>query len=145
MSQTKLAIISLTVLLVLTIYFVLVYDWFVTNPWFNVVLHFLGGFFVTMLIYSFYHNEFSKVSVFFQFIALVGITLTIGVLWEFTEYIANHTLAIPASNFFEKKISFMGDLDDTIGDLYMDFVGAFMFWVLHFLWRRKSQKRQPLF
>ncbi len=55
---------------------------------------------------------------------IVGATVFIGVVWEFSEYIANQTLIEPFYRWFGIRAYFMGDLQDTVNDLLMDILGA---------------------
>lgn len=65
---------------------------------------------------------------------LVGSTVLIGVVWEFAEYLANHTIREPLQAAYGPKApDFMGNLDDTISDLLIDMLGsitmaAYIFW-----------------
>lgn len=136
MRSKKFSLLALIALLAVNIYPGWIYKWYVTQPFFDTALHFLGGFFVAMLVFSFYQNEFKKSPLFFQAIALLGITVGIGVIWEFTEYLANQLLVEPLKNNFQVQTYFIGSLDDTIEDLFMDLVGGIVFVVLHLIRRR---------
>ena len=83
----------------------------------SMTYHFLGGFFMAMLIYSFYHSEFSKLSQPTRFLVVVMMTLAVGAFWEMAEYMLHS----------------IGDLDDTIQDLVMDTIGALVFCTITFL------------
>ena len=140
--MTRLAIWALIALFVINLYTGLIKGWG-ENVWFNIAFHFLGGFFVAMLIYSFYHNEFSKLSQpLLRFLIVAAMTIAVGAVWEFAEYVGNKTLAQPIYDAFQYHIYFMGDLDDTIQDLSMDAIGAFAFLALLGLTRlsRKAQE-----
>lgn len=139
MSSVKFSLLALIALLAVNIYPGWINKWYITWPFFDTALHFLGGFFVAMLIYSFYQNDFKKSPFFFQAIALLGITMGIGVIWEFTEYIANQTLVEPLKNMFQVQTYFIGTLDDTIEDLFMDFVGGLTFVIFYFINKRLSR------
>lgn len=73
---------------------------------------------------------------------IVGATVFMGVVWEFSEYIANQTLIEPLYKYFGVKGYFIGDLEDTLSDLLMDILGAIGF-VLFFL-NRKNPKLNSL-
>lgn len=138
MYSTKFPIFALIALLLVNIYPGWIYKWYITQPFFDTTLHFLGGFFVAMLIFSFYQNDFKKSPFFFRSIALLGIVMGVGVIWEFTEYIANQILVEPLKNIFQVQTYFIGTLDDTIEDLFMDLIGGLTFIILHLLRRRNS-------
>ena len=63
---------------------------------------------------------------------VVGATLFIGVIWEFSEYIANQILIDPFYRWFGIRAYFMGDLPDTVSDMLMDILGALTFTSLYF-------------
>lgn len=91
--------------------------------WFDVILHFLGGFFIAMLM-AHYLADIKTRSKLKNYLIIVGAVSLIGVTWEFAEYIANQTLTEPLYNNFGVRTYFIGDLDDTLNDLLMDILGA---------------------
>lgn len=107
------------ILIILIVLFVLGYTggvwggrWY--NETGNSYFHFIGGFFIALLVASYYANEFSKLSQPFRLFALLGIVMGIGVLWEFHEYSLGQFIGI----------SLQGDLADTIKDLFLDTLGG---------------------
>ena len=144
MKSTKFAIASLVFIFLFNIYPGFFYDWFARFDYFDNILHFLGGFFVAMLIFSYYNTEFQKNSQMFKLFALVGMAAGIGVIWEFSEFIANQVLVDPLYKYFGIHGYFIGDLNDTISDLLNDILGAISYFSLHFLWSRNSNKRKRL-
>jgi len=116
------AILFLTIIFLTN--FVGMYYGFYNFWWFDMSLHFLGGFFVAMLFGAYFANtKFSSKRE--RWLAVVGATIFIGVVWEFAEYTAAQTLVEPLYNNFGIRAYFIGDLDDTIKDLLMDMTGAF--------------------
>lgn len=124
----------------------LYYQWYLDFWWFDVVLHFLGGFFIAMFFAAYLKDHLlnnSKPGALNKLSArpstddisalvknaliLVGAAMFIGVIWEFAEYIANQTLTEPFYRYFGVKAYFMGDLSDTVNDLTMDMLGAGLF------------------
>ncbi len=91
-------------------------------------LHFLGGFFVAMLMIS-YLADAKTSSKLKNYLIIVGAVSFIGVVWEFSEYLANQILTEPIYNNFGIRTYFIGDLGDTMNDLLMDILGAFS-WLL---------------
>lgn len=104
--------------------------------WFDIIHHFLGGFFVAMLMAN-YLSDIQPESTLKKYLIVVGATLFVGVIWEFAEYIGSQILTEPLYRNLGIRIYFIGDLDDTINDLLMDILGAFTF-LSHSLRRRKS-------
>ena len=103
------------------------FDWYLKYFWFNMVLHFLGGFFMAMLMANYLKENISSGSKIKNMLVILGATIFVGVVWEFAEYIANQTLAEPVYKYFQTRVYFMGDLDDTVNDLFMDLMGALSF------------------
>lgn len=73
---------------------------------------------------------------------VIGAATFIGVVWEFAEYLANQTLINVIYEKFKIRTYFMGDLRDTIIDLLLDILGAFLFFGLHLFRTRKSHQVQ---
>lgn len=143
MISTKNAAAGLIVVFLMNIYPGSILQWYARYPSFDIFLHFLGGFFIAMLIFSYYHKEFKKLPQHMQFFAIIGMTMGIGVIWEFGEYIASQTLRDLFLNKYSIRVYFIGDLGDTMADLLMDTLGGITFWVLHLIGHANSQKRQP--
>lgn len=96
--------------------------------YFDTILHFFGGFFVAMFFYD-YLKEYTKSRKIKKLLIITGATIFIGVIWEFSEYIATYFLSdYLYSNY--GIVCCMGDLNDTINDLLMDIIGAIAFIVL---------------
>src|SRR3989338_3683018 len=116
------AIIFLTIIFLTN--FVGMYFSFYNFWWFDISLHFLGGFFVAMLFTIYFVNtKFSSKREYW--LAVVGAVTFIGVIWEFAEYTAAQTLVEPLYNNFGIRAYFIGNLNDTIKDLFLDIIGAF--------------------
>lgn len=122
------AIIFLTIIFLAN--FVGMYYGFYGYWWFDMSLHFLGGFFMAMLMVH-YLTAAKTQSKLKNYLILVGAVSFIGIIWEFAEYLANQTLVEPLYNNFGISSYFIGDLDDTINDLLMDILGAFA-WLIFF-------------
>ena len=92
--------------------------------------HFLGGFFMAMLMAHYLGSIFElritdyELTTLKRYLIIVGAVSFIGVVWEFAEYLAGQTLIEPIYEHFKIRAYFIGDLDDTINDLLMDIIGA---------------------
>ena len=75
-------------------------------------------------------------------LVVIGATTLIGVVWEFSEYIANQTLIDPFYRWFGITAYFMGDLEDTVFDLALDILGGSLFWIIHFFRSRNTHKAE---
>ena|SRR3989344_6479550 len=115
-------------------------QWYLTYPWFDHVLHFSGGFFIAWLFSVYLKNHLLADTKIKNALIIVGVTVFIGVLWEFAEYSAN-LLASPAIyKYYGVKTYFIGDLADTVNDLLMDTLGACTLFILHSFRSRKTHK-----
>lgn len=117
----------------------LYYQWYLHYWWFDVVLHFLGGFFIAMFFAAYLKEHIPGGLKLKNTLIIIGAAMFIGVVWEFAEYIANQTLTEPFYKYFGVRAYFMGDLNDTVNDLTMDMLGAGLFAWLHLLRRGKTQ------
>jgi hypothetical protein len=89
---------------------------FWTHPWIDLLLHFLGGLWLTITsLWLFFFSDLFKIKINKRNIFLIAFlsVLIIGLLWEVFEYITG--LSLGEANF----------ITDTISDIVMDFVGAF--------------------
>lgn len=101
--------------------------------WFDMTHHFLGGFFVAMLM-TYYLADILEPRIsgyelrpLKKYLLIAGAVSLVGVIWEFYEYVASQILIKPIYDNLGIRIYFMGDLDDTINDLLMDVLGAIAF------------------
>lgn len=85
--------------------------WYYSISWFDMLMHFLGGFWVGLFfLYVFYDkNQFSK-----KLLAVILGVLLIGVLWEVFEFFLN----VIAHDTFS--------IADTLSDIFFDLVGGFL-------------------
>ena len=102
----------------------LYYGWYLKFNWVDVILHFLGGFFVAMFMADYLKDRFIPREWIKNTLIIAGATIFIGVVWEFAEFIANQTLAKLLYRWFSIMGYFMGDLNDTVLDLLMDIIGS---------------------
>ncbi|MFB6182236.1 MAG: hypothetical protein ABEJ24_05070 [Candidatus Magasanikbacteria bacterium] len=88
----------------------------------SVISHFLGGaatawsFWLLACNFHSYFNLKIESSLIFS-LFLVSITALVGVLWEFWEWSVD----------FYFSLGFLGDVNDTLFDLFMDLVGSIAF------------------
>ena len=115
------------------------YGWYLQWSWFDVALHFLGGFFVAMLLWNFFQKYVGTTKL-ANLVIVCGLTALVGIFWELAEYTANQTLVEPFYRWFEIRAYFIGDLRDTLFDLAMDISGGAVYYFLHLLRRRNSHQ-----
>lgn len=111
--------------------------------YFDIVLHFLGGFFVAMFSYQ-YLKEFLTIknpnNKLKKILIIVSASLFFGVIWEFLEYIST----ILFKEALKEKYGItccIGNLDDTLNDLLMDTLGGITFSFLLFSSKSKIQNK----
>lgn len=92
--------------------------------WFDLALHFSGGFFVAMFFYQYIKKHLLPNSRLTNMLIIVGSTVFIGVVWEFVEFLAEAILTTYLQDMLNVSYGFMGNLEDTIVDLLMDILGA---------------------
>lgn len=86
-------------------------------PWFDVLLHFLGGLFTGLAVVAFYVHWFGAIEIDHRRLfwsVMVGV-LAVGVSWEFFEMYAGLTF-----------VGQFGFWSDTISDIILDLSGAFL-------------------
>ncbi|PSO45401.1 MAG: hypothetical protein BRC22_01020 [Parcubacteria group bacterium QH_9_35_7] len=114
----KLFLAFLPPLITFIVYFILFFGSFNVNiEFWSVVFHFLGGFTVSWSIWLL-EKKFSSwlhfSSSFILAIFIVSVTGLVGILWEFWEW----------SMDFYFGLNFLGDVNDTLFDLFMDLIGS---------------------
>ena len=80
------------------------FGWYLDYVWYNMALHFLGGFFVAMLMADYLNGHFQKENKLKNTLIILGATVFIGVIWEFAEYIGNQTLTEPIYKHFQTLV-----------------------------------------
>lgn len=108
------------------------YRWYLDYFWFDIANHFLGGFFVAMFFYDFLKSDLQKLEKLKIFLVLVSITALTGVLWELSEYLSFVFLTDLIYQKYSYRVDFIGDLADTLDDLFNDIVGALAYSVILF-------------
>ena len=85
-------------------------------PLLDIPMHFAGGFVAAWFFAIYFTDERKKVSRLTSLMLIIGAAAIIGVSWEWFEWLLD--------NFIFTEIQFMGGLDDTLFDLFMDLAGA---------------------
>jgi len=100
--------------------------------WFDVIAHFVGG--VWAFCFLLFLARFFVVSVagnsnvlrIAEYCALLGGVMMMGVFWEFGEFIADRYI-------FKTGFTYLsGVFEDTLSDLFMDFLGASFVFVFYY-------------
>jgi len=85
-------------------------------PWLDIPMHFAGGFVVAWFFAEYFRKERGGMSKLVGAVFIIGIAAIVGIAWEWFEWVLD--------NFIFIENQFMGGLDDTLFDLFMDLVGA---------------------
>lgn len=97
-----------------------VLGWYYTIPYFDTLMHFLGGFWIAMIsayLIKKYAKDLFEQHRLMEIIFLIGITMTIGFVWEFYEFLADTFI-------FNEIFLMRQSATDTITDLTADFFGV---------------------
>lgn len=101
-------------------------------PYFDIVTHFLGGLFLALFFVDYFKKSLvAERRLSGDTIIIVGASLIVGVFWEIFEFLL--TISQDYTNILFK----MGDLPDTLKDLFVDMAGAV---TMFFLIRHRHHK-----
>lgn len=110
-----------------------------TYLWIDIPLHFAGGAWLAAAAYYFFfvRRSIYKISVPFWvgILFLVGVSVFVGVCWEFFEY----SMDVLSEQYLGGTAIHQEGLKDTLADLFFDMAGAFLI-SLYFLYVKKSFK-----
>ncbi|MFA5099013.1 MAG: hypothetical protein WC461_02240 [Candidatus Paceibacterota bacterium] len=109
---------------VLTLHFLgTFYHWYWTYTWFDIPMHFFGGFWLGMVYFwidpkiEILNSWFNKLPGWLvNLLFLLSFAALIGVLWEFFEFVVDFLIG--------DTIRFQGISRDTMGDLFFDLLGG---------------------
>ena len=108
--------------------------WYWRFPWFDIPMHFFGGFWVAMAFLYFDPKiEILKING-LKFLtdaaAVLAFVALIGIFWEFFEFISDFLIESKRSGLFQAGAA------DTLGDLFFDLVGGASLFVFYKLARK---------
>ena len=101
------------------------HDWYFRHLWIDIPFHILGGFFIAMLFSDYLKNHLRPNSYIKNMLIIVGTTVFIAVIWEFMEYSSSQLLIWPIYKYI-----YIGDLNDTIKDLFNGTLGGITYVLL---------------
>ena len=128
MDKKKLAgrLVCLILFIFLVNFFANKFYWYSAVWWFDMLMHFLGGFWVGLLFIYLFSPKDNSVNSIFKILFFV---LTIGIGWEMFEILVNGAIMRNSFNFL-----------DTISDVFFDLAGG-SFSILYFLKRIMLQSK----
>ncbi len=124
MLKSKSSIILGILLLIVAIFVGTYFGIYDKVPHFDKVLHLVGGAIVAWFFSDWFLWEY-KLTRFQKIILMVAGAALVGTLWEFAERLSS--IYSPGRFPLLYKYFYGGDLNDTLGDLAADLVGAFTF------------------
>lgn len=102
--------------------------------WLDKPMHFLGGALVAAFLFWFFVPSRIQINNFFWLaVILVSLVSLVGVLWEFAEVTFLNRLVI----YLFKAPLLPTTLEDTLGDLAFDLLGALSFSAVYYFLKRK--------
>jgi hypothetical protein len=142
MPTVKNSIIALALILAIHV-LAIVSGWYEYNPWFDVPMHFSGGFVIAALGLALWQLAVQKITfqkstlpvwrILTQLIIVLGFVALVGIAWEWYEFIFD-SFTQTVSNTVQPAQMGLGD---TMADLFLDLLGAALAFVI---WRRPSDK-----
>jgi len=109
------------------------YEFYYRIPHFDKVLHFAGGIIATWFVLALMQNEVTRMKWWKQALIFISVTVFIGVVWEWAEYLGNMTKT--SAPWFYHYFS-GGNLADTLSDLIADTAGA----IVATIWALKKER-----
>lgn len=109
--------------------------WYVAIPSIDIPLHLLGGAWAALMFFYFqrrYVLLFSALSFWFSIIAVMGVVMLVGVMWEWLEFGFDYFF-VPEHAEWRAQLG----LVDTMGDLFVDLVGGVLVG-LYFLLKKRG-------
>ncbi|MBI5794272.1 hypothetical protein HZA87_04295 [Candidatus Uhrbacteria bacterium] len=113
------------ILVVVLVHSILLFtDGYFLIQWIDGPMHLAGGFAIGMLALAIHRFETNRthikpVSIWYHYLFVIGFVALIAVLWEFHEYILDHTLTV-WMGWPQAQIS----LQDTMADLLLGLLGG---------------------
>ena len=117
-------------------------DLYRTMDWFDIPMHFFGGYAIALLALACYgwlgdrleikprqHPQSGLSMTLLELVFVAGFVMIVGVAWEWYEFIFDQFATTMVAKF---GVAQMG-LPDTMDDLFNDFIGSLTAWVL---WRK---------
>lgn len=89
-------------------------------PNYDIFMHVGTGFVLSYIVYDLLKEKIK--SDFLTYFLVICVLIFFGVIWEFGEYVWDQTI----SQYYNLSLLQLSN-KDTMGDLLMDFVGAFLF------------------
>lgn len=90
-------------------------------PHFDIPMHFFGGFFVALVMCIFAADI--KATVWHRILWVLGLTMIVGVAWEWTEFVAS---------LFVQEEWFLLPAPDVLFDLFLDTIGGLVASLIYF-------------
>ena len=114
------------------------YSWYYHYWWFDMIMHFAGGFFVALTaFYLYFHSNYVKPlhdKAGFVILLALGAGAVVGIFWEFFEF----AIDLYTRRTFNGITIVNQKVGDTLSDLFFDMFGAVTASVIFLrLWQKK--------
>ncbi|MBI2514787.1 hypothetical protein HYV91_01175 [Candidatus Wolfebacteria bacterium] len=127
-------VIGLLLLIFFVHLFATINFWYWTFRWFDIPMHFLGGFWVAMVFFWLIYPRFqiTNYQLPITIILLLAFVALVGVLWEFFEFIFDLLFSRAGYTGISRILGYgVKDLYiDTLKDLFMDLLGGLGFFFI---------------
>lgn len=94
-------------------------------PYLDKYSHFAGGFIIAWFFGKLWKEKLKSFNNFERLLILLGMAMTVGVLWEVMEFVGSSNLF--DNNPLIQKYIYTGGVADTIADLVTDMLGGIVF------------------
>ena len=98
--------------------------WYVSIPWYDMMMHTLGGVFLAVFAGAFFARHIATLSRYETLVTLLLVVLIVGLGWEFFEYFVQYII---------KGSAQLASVPDSVSDIVCDLVGGILgvFFVLN--------------
>ncbi|MBY0328670.1 hypothetical protein K2Q02_01070 [Patescibacteria group bacterium] len=119
MFQKRLASISLLIIVLMITLNTLatMFYWYVSIPWYDMMMHTLGGVFLVVFIAALFTRRVLRSSHVHSITTVLFVVLIIGLGWEFYEYIVQYSI---------KGSARLASIPDSISDMVCDMFGGIL-------------------
>lgn len=133
----------LIVIILLVHVLAIVSGWYENNRWFDIPMHFAGGFAIAYLSLASWSATIQKITfqkslkpmwpVVIYAVGILGCVALVGVAWEWYEYVFDAAMVRYGEGVYKAQMG----LGDTMADLFLDLLGGLLAFVL---FRSRSEK-----
>ncbi|MFZ4499997.1 MAG: hypothetical protein ACOYMZ_00680 [Minisyncoccia bacterium] len=115
--QKRIAAVSLFCILLLSgLHFgASAFYWYVSIPWYDMMMHTLGGVFLAVFTAAFFYRHIMELNRYETVVTLLLAVLVVGGAWEYFEYVVQYVV---------KGSMTLATFPDSVSDIVLDMVGG---------------------